>query len=70
VKRAECETNHLFPMSAEVKKAWSYPSTALCALKAYCKELQHYQSSGCRCNSVEYLVTYVIYVPEIIATKS
>jgi len=36
VKRAECETNHLFPMSDEVKKAWSYPSTALCTLKAYC----------------------------------
>jgi len=34
MERAECETNHLFTMSAEVKKAWSYSYSALCALKA------------------------------------
>lgn len=34
VERAECETNHLFTMSAKVKKAWSYSFSALCALKA------------------------------------
>jgi len=35
VERAKCETNHLFLMIAEVKKAWSYSSSALCALKAH-----------------------------------